>query len=385
MREPRAVRVGVDAGLAGALRPTGVEHFARSLLIALMKQEAAEIEWMLYLPPSFDLELPAAESWKVRRRPELPTALKPAWLVTQSWRDRPDVIYSFGHLQPAGCAGASVVTVHDLAFDEFPETYPAGAPAMARRQVEAACRRATRIAVPSEATRRALAERYHFPAERIHVIYEGTRECFQPGPAVELPGLLAESGIRSPFLLTVGRLDARKNVHRVIDAYRALLRDGVECGGLVVVGPDDSGTSLVQERLSAGSVPGERILLTGYVADGELLALYRGAAALVYPSLSEGFGLPVLEAMATGTPVITSNRSSLPEVAGDACRLVDPHDDSALANALREILTDPSERARLSAAGPARAAQFTWSASAVRLVGVLRLAGGKAASGRATA
>jgi glycosyltransferase involved in cell wall biosynthesis len=173
----------------------------------------------------------------------------------------------------------------------------------------------------------------------------------------------------------VGRLDRRKNLERVIEAYRTLLRqpDGAAaCGGLVIAGPDDSGSEEVRRRLDTGRVPGERIVTTGYLGDGDLAPLYRTAAVMVYPSLAEGFGLPVLEAMASGTPTITSNVSSLPEVAGDAALLVDPLDTAAIAGALRRVLTDPHLAARLAAAGPRRAAEFTWERSAERLLALLR-------------
>jgi glycosyltransferase involved in cell wall biosynthesis len=373
-----AIRVGLDAQLACTRRPTGVEHYARSLLRELLRLDAPDLKFYLYLSPFADPGCEIPETAVKRVRPDVNTLVKQPWLTSRTWLDRLQVIYSFGHQLPALCRGRQVVTVYDTAFDLFPDTYAPGAAVRAHREVAASARRACRIQVPSQATRRALASDYGYPEDRVDVFLGGYRECFVPGPAGDLPAplqaKLAAGGIRPPFILSVGRLDRRKNVERVIEAYRILLARGVECGGLVIVGPEDSGSAEVRRRLTEGRVEGERIVTTGYLGDAELAPLYRAAAVNAYPSLAEGFGLPVLESLASGTPTITSNVSSLPEAAGAAALLVDPHDVQELAAALTRVLTEPGLRADLAAAGPRHAAAFTWRRSAELLLAGLRRA-----------
>lgn len=369
----RPRRIGIDGSLACSLRPTGVEHFARALLHELLRLEAPDLQWYLYLPPSGNPGTTPPASVVTRYRPDVNTLIKTPWLVGQSWRDRLDVIYAFGHLLPRACYGRHVLTVHDTAFDDYPETYPPGDAVRAHASVEQTCRQAERIVTPSRATQEKLVATYGFPSERTDVLLEGSRSIFCPGDPGSLPAAV-RAGIKPPFLLSVGRIDRRKNVARVIDAYRMLVTRGVTCGGLLIVGPEDSGSAEVRARLKAGAVPGEQIAFTGYVGEDELVALYRAAAVMVYPSFAEGFGLPVLEAMACGTPVVTSNVSSLPEVAGDAALTVDPSDTEAITGALCRLLTDERLHRTLSEAGIRRAAEFSWAKSASRLADSFRRA-----------
>ncbi|MCC2672395.1 MAG: mshA 6 [Armatimonadetes bacterium] len=377
----RRLRIGLDGSLACSKRPTGVEHFARSLLHELLRVEAPDLEWFLYLPPYGDPGTEVPPGVRVRYRPDVNTLIKTPWLVAQTWRDRLDAMYAFGHCLPGGCRGKVVLTVHDTAFDDYPDCYPEGVAVRAHDSVVHTCRQAARIAVPSQATRHNLETTYSYPADRIDVLLEGARPVFQPGAPGSLPQRVLDAGITEPFLLSVGRIDRRKNVARVIEAYRMLVEQGVPCGGLVIAGPDDHGSAEVRERLAGGKVPGECVVFTGYVEEAELVALYRTAAAVVYPSFAEGFGLPVLEAMACGAPVITSNVSSLPEVAGDAGLLVDPSDLGEIAGAMRRLLTDPDLRGTLAGAGLRRASEFSWRQSAERLTDCFR----RTATGKAPA
>lgn len=367
----REWRIGIDGTLACSKRPTGVEYFARSLLQELVAIEVPGVRWHLYLPPYGDQGLRIPEPVRVRVRPDVNTMIKTPWSVLHTWRDRLDVLYSFGHLLPPAARGRRVITIHDTAYDHFPDCYPAGIPARANAEVRRALGMATRVVVPSEATRQCLIEDYDYVADRIDVIYEGSRAVFTPGTPTALPERVRAAGVHDPFLLCVGRLDRRKNLERVIDAYRMVIRDGVPCGGLVIVGPDDSGSEQVRSRLASGQVAGEKIVTTGYLGEDEIVNLYRAAAVLVYPSMAEGFGLPVLEAFSCGTPVITSNRSSMPEVAGSAALLVDPENTADLAVAMRRLLSEGDLQSRLAAAGLARSREFSWRRSAELLVPAL--------------
>ena len=363
----RRLRIGIDGSLACSERPTGVEYFAKSLLREIVQLGAGEVEWTVYLPPYGKPGCDFPDGVRVQHRPDVNTLIKTPWLVGRTWLDRLDAVYAFGHRLPGGCCGKYVLTVHDTAFDAFPECYGPGDAERAHKEVDAACRQAARVVVPSQATRQNLIQDYGCDEGRIDVLLEAGRPEFTPGAPGPLPEKVTAAGITAPFVLSVGRLDRRKNAALVIDAYRQVLASGVPCGGLVVVGPDASGSADVAERLAAGCVPGERIVTTGYVSEEELISLYRAAAVFVYPSRAEGFGLPVLEAMASGLPTITSTVSSMPEVAGDAALLVDPTSANEIAEALGRVLANPGERERLAAAGLARASEFTWEASAKRL------------------
>jgi len=375
--EKRPLRIGIDASLACTRRPTGVEHCARSMLAELVRLRHPRVQWFVYVSPFASPGCDFPDGVTVRTRPDFNTLLKKPWLVAQTWRDRLDVIFTFGHLLPPACRGRRVLTVYDTAFDEFPDCYPPGAAVTAHREVEQSCREAVRLVTLAEATRARLIEDYQYPADRIDVVHAASREAFVPGTnSASSPELLAV-GVRAPYFLCVGRLDRRKNVERVIVAYRKLVAERGLVGQLVIAGPADSGSGGIQSRLARNAVPGEDIVLTGYVGEDTLLQLYRSATALIYPSLAEGFGLPILEALACGTPTITSTVSCMPEVAADAALLIDPTDTEAIAAAMQRVANDEVLRERLRLAGLARAAQFSWRRSAELIQGSVLLAAGQ--------
>ncbi|MFW5691505.1 MAG: glycosyltransferase family 4 protein, partial [Chloroflexota bacterium] len=269
---------------------------------------------------------------------------------------RLDLLHSVDFIPPHRGARRHVITVHDLTFLHYPQHKDRAARRYYNDQIAWAVRRADHILAVSEATRQDLITMLSVPADRITVQPHGVDPRYQP-QSVEAVRLL---GLPNTYLLHVGTLEPRKNIPALLDAYTRL----DDPPPLVLAGQvgwlfDETLARIKQ--MQADHVP---VILRDDIADAALPALYSGALALVIPSFYEGFGLPALEAMACGTPVIASNTSSLPEVVGDAGRLIDPQDVEALAGALRVATTDAGWRGEASTRGLARAAAFTWARSA---------------------
>jgi glycosyltransferase involved in cell wall biosynthesis len=281
---------------------------------------------------------------------------------------------------PPFCPVPVVATIHDLAFEHLPETFTRRGSMQLKLTVRRTARRAARIATVSEYSRQDLLRTYNLAPEKVAVTYNGIEPHFTPqaSSANEAEDVRRRFGIGRDFLLAVGSLQPRKNLVRLIRAY-AGLRD--EIGGrapqLVIVGRKLWLTAEIFAEVRRQRWA-EDVILTGYVTDEDLPKLYRAATAFVYPSLFEGFGLPPVEAMACGTPVITSNTSSLPEIVGDAAVLIDPCDEQALAVALSQITSDAALRARLRGQGIERAKKFTWRAAAEMTLQLYREASGSA-------
>jgi len=290
----------------------------------------------------------ATRAWVELRRPRLPAAVLAEL----------DLVHATSAAVPPTRGRPLVATVHDVAFRRFPEAYPAGGRRFHERATWIAVREAARVLVPSAATARDLADLYGLEPARVSVTPLGVDPPPDPLDPTPARRLLERLAVPGPFLLAVGTLEPRKNLARLLAAFAEVAADLHE-HHLVVVGPAGWG-----KALPTGAPAPPRVVLAGSVDQATLHGLYAGADGLAYPSLYEGFGLPVLEAMAHGTPVLTSDRSSLPEVAGDAALLVDPTDPDAIAKGLVALVSDCALRQRLTAAGPRRAAALTWPATA---------------------
>ena len=249
-------------------------------------------------------------------------------------------------------------TVHDLTCWLLPETHSQVNVAADRLFAERILQRADALIAVSEATRADAVRILNLPAEKIRVIHHGIAEPFFHVKPDDTQAVRSRHGLARPYLLFVGTIEPRKNIERLLNAYQALPPTTREEFDLVLAGPPGWGQSEILARLRSPS-PGIRYL--GYIAEGDLPGLVAGGTAFVYPSLYEGFGFPVAQAMAAGTPVITSCVSALPEIAGGAALLIEPQSETALRDAMQEMLTSPSRRERSIALGRENARRFTWS------------------------
>lgn len=266
------------------------------------------------------------------------------------------------------CKGA--IAVHDLSFRAHPEYFPRTVAWYMRWLTAWAIRQAQCVLTGSEFSRQELLRFYPVQADKVITVPYGVGSEFQPVTDLLRAGTeqtaLSRYGIHAPYILALGNIHPRKNLSRLLDAYLRLQQERMSVPSMVWAGLErwDSG-ELIERARAAG------VILTGFVTQEDLPSLYRQAVMLVYPSLYEGFGLPVLEAMACGTPVVTSNTASLPEVAGQAALMVDPTDAEEITEAMAQLLDGPSLRERLQQAGLERAREFTWTRTAQCLLALL--------------
>ena len=382
------MRVAIDARPAVAPQRTGVGHYTWQLIRRLPPADPSIdfVAWYLNAGSALqgrrffsDVTTPNLSE----RGTPIPAGVfnrldasfdVPRW----EWFVRFDVGFAPNFVPPPTRARRLVVTVHDLGFRMLPSTAPQVVPWWLRR-LESTLRTATRVIVPSKSTRRDVEAAYGVEPERIEVIPLGVdAEIFRPATADEVTTVRRRFGIDGRYVVFLG-LDARKNLPRLLEAFAGL--PGSSRPQLVLAGGtpwDPSGVDHVRRALdSVPSEIGRQVVATGYVSERTKAALLGGAEALVYPSLYEGFGLPVLEAMSCGTPVLTSGVSALPEVTDGAAVLVDPNDTDAIAAGLESILTDEELRANLRRDGPARARTFSWDRTARATAALLRTAAGE--------
>ena len=376
------MRVAIDARPATAPEKTGVGYYTAHLIrrMPVLDPDTDYVAWYLnaggFLRGRRFFRDAPAPNLRERGTP-IPARLfnratARLGLPRIEWFVRFDVLFGPNFVPAPTRAGRLVVTVHDLGFRLHPDTAPQTVPWWLQG-LERTLRVATRVIVPSEATRRDVIELYGVEADRIARIPLGVDTLtFRPPSDDEVRTVRRRFGIEGPYLVFLG-LDRRKNLPALAEAVRRMpARDRPT---LVLVGGrpwDPDGRDRVREALD-GVPPGSlgRVVLTGYVPDATKAALLGGADALVYPSLYEGFGLPVLEAMACGTPVIASDVAALPELVDGAGALVDPADPDGLAERIVTILADDELRGRLRAAGIERASGYAWDETARRTAVVL--------------
>lgn len=362
------MRVALDAIPLVAAK-TGIGHYTEALADALA-QAHSEHQYTLLSP--FDFAFNGGPNGHSR-----PTNLTKQFLPVRSlfrhwWlvglptllRISPfDVFHGTNYCIPVFAPCPTVVTIHDLSLFTQAHTHENANVKRGKRRIPIMAHRATLIIAPSEWTKREVIERLKVKEHKLRVIPEAARPHLRPQREDEIQPVLEKHGLRGDFLLYVGTIEPRKNLLALIRAYDELLRTTEHTPQLVLCGGRgwlcDEVFALVDELKLQ-----DQVRFTGYVDDVDLPALYSAAQAFVYPSLYEGFGLPPLEAMACGAPVITSNVTSLPEVVGDAGLTHAPEDVRELARAMAQLLSDANLRAHLKQAGLERARQFSWERAA---------------------
>ncbi len=262
----------------------------------------------------------------------------------------------------------TVLTIHDLVPQLLPEHHKPLNRWYLNWTMPLYCRRADYIIAVSEATRRDLLATYHLPAEKVTVIHEAASPRFRPQTESAHEQVRRTYGLPEEYLLYVGTIEPRKNLERLLEAWTPLRRSG-ECPPLVIVGKRGWLADSFYAALEDSPVR-EDIILTGYVQDVDLPVIYSAATAFIWPSLYEGFGLPPLEAMACGTPVVCADASSMPEVVGDAALLFDPLDCEAMKAAMRQIVSAADLRVELRKRGLVRSSKFSWSRAAAETLAV---------------
>ncbi len=360
------MRIGYDATAIPRLM-AGAAVYTYELACALAAVDS-ENEYVIFARDDLFDELAASHA-QVRvvrvRAPSRPLRMlwEQAVLPRRLRQLHIDVLHSPHHTTPLlFCGRRRVVTFHDLTFFLLPERYPSTRRLYFQTMTRRSARVADAIITPSEAVRQDVMRILRVPPERVFVTPEAAGPAFRPQDASAIEAARRRYGLAGPFLLSVGSLEPGKNRERLLLAFARLRAQGL--GHTLAVAGQQAWRYEGEEPLARRLGLGDAVRFLGYVPQADLPALYSAADLFVFPSLYEGFGLPALEALACGTPVVASNVSALPEVMGDAALLVHPFDVEGLAAAMERLLRDDALRADLRERGLQRAAEFSWERTA---------------------
>jgi glycosyltransferase involved in cell wall biosynthesis len=360
------VRIGIDAR---KLHDFGIGTYIRNLLRYLARLDSRN-EFILLSRPH-DVEGINALGANFRAVPELAGnySMGEQWRVPLVLRrERVDLFHAPHYVLPPLVRCPSVVTIHDVIHLMFPNYLPSRlALTYARKSITMAARRATRVMTVSESSKRDILRFVDIPADKIDVIYNAYDERFGVEPSEEEVVRVRERyQLHDRFVLYAGNVKPHKNLERLIQAFHLVRRRGLDDLKLVLIGDEISRYASLRRAVHQHQLH-KYVRFLGYLPEETLAVMYRLAGLFAFPSLYEGFGLPPLEAMASGTPVVTSNLSSLPEVTGDSAILVDPYDPEAIADGMHQVLTNDELRRELRQKGIARARQFSWEDSIRRV------------------
>jgi glycosyltransferase involved in cell wall biosynthesis len=363
------MRFSVDAHTIGC-HLTGNEVYIRNLLNEFARL-APEAEFIAYVSKN-DAACNVARRISTRKVSGNPYKRLGWDLPLRLRQDRPDLLH-VQYTAPIGCSAPVVVSVHDVSFLEFPEYFTRYRCAQLRLTVKRTVEKAAAVLTPSEFSRTAILQHYRIDPRKIVVAPNAVSSQFRPMERrLALAGIEKKFGLRGPFVLTVGDLQPRKNHLGLLKAFEEAVRAHPQLTHRLVFVGKETWYSKELHRAVAESSVSERVHFTGFIEDAELVQFYGACELFVFPSFYEGFGLPILEAMACGRAVACSNTSAMPEVADAAAILFDPRLTQEIARAVADVLLDPELRVRLERLGAQRASQFSWESAAHRTLEVYR-------------
>ena len=369
------IRIGIDISRT-VEEATGVGYYAKNLVHALAKVDS-ENDYLLYgmfydcYPKGWKrAAIPKSHNFRLHQNNSL------SWFVRKKWENGGkykekllggiDLLHSTAYTMPLVSNLKVIVTIHDLSCFVYPQYHTEANYQFVTKNVHQAARRASFIITDSENTKREIIRFLHVPEERIEMIYLAAGEAFNEKCSPEsITQIKNKYRIGKPYLFAVGSIEPRKNLASTLIAFKALIEIKKIDYQFVIAGGKGWKNEAFYRLLKKLNVD-EHLVFTGYVPEEDLPALYQGAEMFVYPSFYEGFGLPVLEAMSSGTPVITSNTSSLPELAGDAALLINPAEIFEIYEAMEALATKPQLREELKVKGKEQSKRFSWEQTACR-------------------
>jgi glycosyltransferase involved in cell wall biosynthesis len=356
------MRIAIDAR---KLHDFGIGTYIRNVLLGLARLDQStefialcrptDVEAITELGPNFRAIAEAARPYSLGEQ---------VWIPLSLVRERAHLLHEPHYVLPPATRCRSVVTIHDCIHLMFPQYLPGRlAHAYARMSMWSAVWKSDHILTVSEASKRDILRFFDIPAEKVAVIYNAIDERFLAPADEERMDLIRQRyQLDHPFLLYVGNIKPHKNLERLIEAFGQVRAGGLDDLRLVIIGDEISKYPSLRQSVHRHRLD-KFVRFLGFQPYDTLAAFYRLARAFVFPSIYEGFGLPPLEAMACGVPVVTSNVSSLPEIAGNAAILIDPYEPASIAEGIRSAVTDDALRARLIERGFARAREFSWGQS----------------------
>jgi glycosyltransferase involved in cell wall biosynthesis len=361
------MKIGIDASRISISEKTGTENYSYNLIRELIKDD--KDKFVLYLrgaKPDFIINSFGIQT----KRISFPKLWTQAGLAKEVLINPPDVLFIPAHTIPLIRRPGlkTVVTVHDLGAEYLPQYHKFPQKLYLNRTTEYVAKYATHLIAVSQATKDALIQRLHVSPERITVVYESwDRSIFHLPSEGELNQVRGEYRLEKPYILFLGTIQPRKNLERLIEAFsRARIKEDLVLAGKS--GWMNEPIYMAARKLGVGA----RVKFLGHVPNKYLSALYGGSSAFIFPSLYEGFGIPVLEAMACGAVVLTSSTTSLPEVGGDAALYVDPENTRSIKNGIEEILSNGILRHQLLSKGKLQVQKFSWERAAKETLDVLR-------------